>query len=121
MKFHCGLLLLGISFSLFPLPPPPKLLFPPWWPQSFPFIPITLPSPNSISNAGNSNVLYYDTTYNDLSILYSFMKNKKKTIVCDDYIDASYITEVKKAVDDFVRKNNLKFQVIKGKFVLIET
>ena len=63
----------------------------------------------------------YDTTYNDLSILYSFMKNKKKTIVCDDYIDASYITEVKKAVDDFVKKNNLKFQVIKGKFVLIET
>ena len=63
----------------------------------------------------------YDTTYNDLSILYSFMKNKKKTIVCDDYIDASYITEVKKAVDDFVKKNNLKFQVIKSKFALIET
>ena len=63
----------------------------------------------------------YDTTYNDLSILYSFMKNKKKTIVCDDYMDASYITEVKKAVDDFVKKNNLKFQVIKSKFVLIET
>jgi hypothetical protein len=63
----------------------------------------------------------YDTTYNDLSILYSFMKNKKKTIICDDYMDASYITEVKKAVDDFIKKNNLKFQVIKGKFVLIET
>ena len=44
------------------------------------------------------------------------MKNKRKTIICDDYMDASYITEVKKAVDDFVRKNNLKFQVIK-KFV----
>jgi predicted O-methyltransferase YrrM len=63
----------------------------------------------------------YKTTYNDLSILYSFMKNKKKTIVCDDYMDASYITEVKKAVDDFVKKNDLKFQVIKGKFVSIET
>ena len=63
----------------------------------------------------------YITTYNDLSILYSFMKNKKKTIVCDDYMDASYITEVKKAVDDFVKKNDLKFQVIKGKFVSIET
>ena len=63
----------------------------------------------------------YETTLNDLSVLYSFMKNKKKTIICDDYMDASYITEVKKAADDFVRKNNLKFQVIKGKFIAIET
>ena len=63
----------------------------------------------------------YKTTYNDLSILYSFMKDKGRTIVCDDYIDASYITEVKKAVDDFVVKNNLKFEVIKKKFVLITT
>ena len=49
------------------------------------------------------------------------MKNKNKTIVCDDYMDASYITEVKKAVDDFVKKNTLNKQVIKGKFVLITT
>ncbi len=63
----------------------------------------------------------YETTYNDLSILYSAMKNKNKTIVCDDYIDASYITEVKKAVDDFMKKKNLKAQVIKGRFVLINT
>ena len=63
----------------------------------------------------------YKTTYNDLSILYSFMKDKKRTIVCDDYIDASYITEVKKAVDDFIEKNSLKFEVIKKKFVLITT
>jgi predicted O-methyltransferase YrrM len=63
----------------------------------------------------------YETTYNDLSILYSFMKNKEKTILCDDYIDASYITDVKKAVDDFVKKNNLKLEVIKNKFALIET
>ena len=63
----------------------------------------------------------YKTTYNDLSILYSFMKDKKRTIVCDDYIDASYITEVKKAVDDFIEKNSLKFEVIKNKFVLITT
>ena len=63
----------------------------------------------------------YETTYNDLSILYSFMKDKGRTIVCDDYIDASYITEVKKAVDDFVVKNSLKFEVIKKKFVLITT
>ena len=63
----------------------------------------------------------YETTYNDLSILYSFMKNKGKTILCDDYIDASYITDVKKAVDDFVKKNNLKLEVIKNKFALIKT
>ena len=63
----------------------------------------------------------YKTTYNDLSILYSFMKDKGRTIVCDDYIDASYITEVKKAVDDFIEKNSLKFEVIKKKFVLITT
>ena len=62
----------------------------------------------------------YETTYSDLNILYSFMKNKGKTILCDDYMDASYITEVKNAVDDFVKKNSLKLEVIKGKFALIE-
>ena len=63
----------------------------------------------------------YETTYNDLSVLFFFMKNKRKTILCDDYMDASYITEVKKAVDEFVKKNNLKLEVIKDKFALIET
>ena len=63
----------------------------------------------------------YETTYNDLSVLYSVMKNKSKTIVCDDYIDASYITEVKKAVDDFVKDNNLSLEIIKKKFALIKT
>ena len=63
----------------------------------------------------------YETTFNDLSILYSSMKNKSKTIICDDYADASYITEVKKAVDDFVKKNNISLETIKGKFALIKT
>jgi hypothetical protein len=63
----------------------------------------------------------YETTYNDLSTLYSYMKNKSKIILCDDYIDATYITEVKTAVDDFVKKNNLKIQIIKNKFALITT
>jgi len=63
----------------------------------------------------------YETTYNDLNVLYSSMKNRSKTIVCDDYIDASYITDVKKAVDDFVKENNLNLEVIKDKFVLIKT
>ena len=63
----------------------------------------------------------YETTYNDLTMLYSSMKNRSKTIVCDDYIDATYITDVKKAVDDFVKANNLNLEVIKDKFVLITT
>ena len=63
----------------------------------------------------------YKTTYNDLSMLYSAMKNKSKTIVCDDYIDASYITEVKKAVDNFVKEKKLSLEVIKDKFALITT
>ena len=63
----------------------------------------------------------YETTYNDLSILYSSMKNKSKTIICDDYMDASYITEVKKAVDNFVKENKLHLEIIKDKFALILT
>jgi len=63
----------------------------------------------------------YETTYNELNMLYASMKNRSKTIVCDDYIDASYITDVKKAVDDFVKENNLNLEVIKNKFVLIKT
>ena len=63
----------------------------------------------------------YETTFSDLSTLYSSMMNKSKTIICDDYADASYITEVKKAVDDFVKKNNLNLKIIKGKFALIKT
>ena len=63
----------------------------------------------------------YETTYNDLNVLYSSMKNRSKTIVCDDYIDASYITDVKKAADAFVKENNLNFEVIKDKFFMITT
>ena len=63
----------------------------------------------------------YETTYNDLSNLYSSMKNKSKTILCDDYMDASYITGVKKSVDDFVKEKNLDLEIIKGKFALIKT
>ena len=63
----------------------------------------------------------YKTTYSDLSVLYSSMKNKRKTIVCDDYMDVSYITEVKSAVDDFVKDNKLEMKVIKNKFALITT
>jgi|TARA_B110000211_G_scaffold9777_1_gene10320 predicted O-methyltransferase YrrM len=63
----------------------------------------------------------YETTYNDLSMLYLSMKSKSNTIVCDDYIDVSHITDVKKAVDDFVKDNNLSLEIIKKKFALIKT
>ena len=62
----------------------------------------------------------YQTTFNDLEIVYQNMKGKKGTIVCDDYQDASYITEVKKAIDNFVKKENLNLKIIEGKFAVIE-
>ena len=62
----------------------------------------------------------YQTTLNDLEIVYQNMKGRKGTIVCDDYQDASYITDVKKAIDNFVKKENLTLKVIEGKFAVIE-
>ena len=62
----------------------------------------------------------YQTTFNDLEIVYKNMKGKEGTIICDDYQDASYITDVKKAIDDYVKKENLSLKIIEGKFALIE-
>ena len=62
----------------------------------------------------------YQTTLNDLKAVYQSMKGKKGTIVCDDYEDASYITEVKKAIDDYVKSENLSLRTIEGKFAIIE-
>ena len=62
----------------------------------------------------------YQTTYNDLEYIYENMKGKKGTIVCDDYQDASYITDVKKAIDDYVKKENLSLRIIEGKFAVID-
>ena len=63
----------------------------------------------------------YKTAYSDLEILYDKMKNKNATILCDDYLDASYITETKNAIDDFVKKNNLDLTIIKNKFAMFNT
>ena len=62
----------------------------------------------------------YQTTFNDLKNIYENMKGNKGTIVCDDYQDASYITEVKKAIDDYVKKEGLSLKVIEGKFAVID-
>jgi len=62
----------------------------------------------------------YETTLNDIEIVHQNMKGKKGTIVCDDYQDASYITDVKKAIDSYVKKENLSLRIIDGKFAVIE-
>ena len=62
----------------------------------------------------------YQTTLNDLQNIYESMRGKKGTIVCDDYQDASYITDVKKAIDDYVKKEDLSLRIIEGKFAVID-
>ena len=62
----------------------------------------------------------YQTTLNDIEVVHQNMKGRKGTIVCDDYQDASYITDVKKAIDHYVNKENLSLRLIEGKFAVIE-
>ena len=62
----------------------------------------------------------YQTTLNDIEVVHQNMKGKKGTIVCDDYQDTSYITDVKKAIDFYVKKENLSLRIIEGKFAVIE-
>ena len=63
----------------------------------------------------------YETVTNDLLILYEGMKDQKKVILCDDYGQESYIAEVEKAINDFTKKNNLKFNLIENRFAEIIT
>ena len=63
----------------------------------------------------------YQTVINDLTILYDSMKDKKKVILCDDYGKESYIPEVEKAINDFVKQNNLKLNIIENRFAEIIT
>ena len=58
----------------------------------------------------------YQTVISDLSILYENMKGKNKVILCDDYGEASFIYEVKNAIDDFSKKNNIKVKLIENRF-----
>ena len=62
----------------------------------------------------------YQTTLNDLKIVHQSMKGNTGTIVCDDYEDASYITDVKKAIDDYVKKERLSLRILEGKFAVID-
>ena len=53
---------------------------------------------------------------NDLKILYKNLKGKNKVILCDDYGEESYIKEVKNAIDDFSKKNNIQIKIISKRF-----
>ena len=58
----------------------------------------------------------YQTVINDLSILHENMKGMNKVVLCDDYGEASFIKEVKNAIDDFSNKNNIKIKIIENRF-----
>ncbi len=58
----------------------------------------------------------YQTVTSDLSILYESMRGKNKVVLCDDYGQASFIQEVKKAIDDYTNKNNIKINTIENRF-----
>ena len=58
----------------------------------------------------------YQTVINDLTVLYESMKGKNKVVLCDDYGEASFIQEVKNAIDDFSNKNNVKINTIENRF-----
>ena len=58
----------------------------------------------------------YQTVTSDLSILYESMRGKNKVVLCDDYGQASFIQEVKNAIDDFSNKNNIKVNTIENRF-----
>ena len=60
----------------------------------------------------------YDTVTSDLQILTTGLK-KKSVILCDDYSDKFCIFEVKKAIDDFAKKNSLNIKILANRFAEI--
>ena len=58
----------------------------------------------------------YETVTNDLETLYKSLKGKKAVVLCDDYGEDSLIKEVKNAINDFVKKNNIQFELIENRF-----
>ena len=61
----------------------------------------------------------YKTVQNDLDILYKNLKGKNSVLLCDDYGKEGEITEVKNAIDDYVKIKNLKLEVIENRFAKI--
>ena len=60
----------------------------------------------------------YETVKNDLHYSKTVLDNNG-TILCDDY-NLSYAPGVKKAIDEFIRENNLKYEIIFERFAKIE-
>ena len=61
----------------------------------------------------------YNTVLNDLSCC-SEVINNGGTVLCDDY-DLQQAPGVKKAIDEFIKKNNFNSSIIcSGRFVKIE-
>ena len=60
----------------------------------------------------------YETVWNDLYYSKEVLDNNG-TILCDDY-NLSQAPGVKKAIDEFIIKNNLKFKIIYERFAKIE-
>ena len=61
---------------------------------------------------------HYETVKNDLENCILVVENNG-TILCDDY-DLSYAPGVKKAIDEFVKKNKFKCEIISTRFAKIE-
>ena len=61
----------------------------------------------------------YETVKNDLNCCRDVVI-RKGTILCDDY-DLTYAPGVKKAIDEFVRKNNFNCKILlEGRFAIIQ-
>ena len=60
----------------------------------------------------------YETVKNDLHYSKAVLDNNG-TILCDDY-NLSYAPGVKKAIDEFTKDNNLKYEIIFERFAKIE-
>jgi len=61
----------------------------------------------------------YETVKNDLNCCRDVVI-RKGTILCDDY-NLTYAPGVKKAIDEFVRKNNFNCQILlEGRFAIIQ-
>ncbi len=63
----------------------------------------------------------YNTVLNDLNLLFKKLKGKGKILFCDDYGKDSQIDEVKKAIDDFVKSNKVKMNIVEDRFAEIIT
>jgi hypothetical protein len=60
----------------------------------------------------------YETVKNDLNYSKPVLDNKG-TILCDDY-NLSYAPGVKKAIDEFIKNNDVKSKILFDRFVKIE-